>query len=353
MKGYECWLLTAFVTLVIFMCLPLACTGNPFPKNRGYKNEGNSGRKVRGRNGRGPKGALSCTSAPTFGAELESSDGLSGSFYIRNTCKKGGFLTVVRSKVLLQTSGLNISHPDAEFVKESCSFSSDSFLSSPVVRYLHKVSQKYICFTKTGKVRTVNARRVEKKGIMCAFKENLIQYGYSLAANLASRLNSSTHHTIQSLHKSGWMLGFSTKKGIRIPDREPHRGSLPRRGSNSSRSSGKCGFQFHSGTHGMSLTDIRHQGLFEAIDQQDSDIFSSKVTGAVSKVDEERLDVFIPLLSKVEREFLTQQRQLKYKSDKMMKVRHPSRKKVRPSRRTKNLRKKKYGRNKSVIRRTR
>ena len=37
------------------------------------------------------------------------------SYYVRNTCRKGGFLTVVGKKVLLQKSWLNESHPDGEY----------------------------------------------------------------------------------------------------------------------------------------------------------------------------------------------------------------------------------------------
>jgi len=339
MKGYEFWILSAFLTLLISMCSPLSVCGASLPQKEGrnysfVKNTRGKGRRSR------ENGSFACSSVVGDG---------SGSFYMRSTCKEGGYVTVVANKVLLQTSGLNISHPEAEFMKETCSWSSlipgaSSLVRQPLVRYRHQASGKYICFSKAGKIRTVNERRVDKKGNMCVFKENILEYEYTRSRTLASTIDSSTYHTIQSAHKNGWMLGFNPKKGVRIPDRAPHRGSLPRRGSKSPKSRRKCGFRFHSGAHQPIKSIDKHRGLFKLIEEKtDSDLGSSVITKADSRGEDERLEELIPLLSPVERELIAQQQRLGHNRDKM-------RKKVRLSRQMKNSRRKRNGRNKSVIR---
>jgi len=309
----------------------------------------------RGKEGRG----LSCLASPASFQETNT-------YFIRSACKERGFLTVVRDKVLIQTSGLNSSHTNAQFVKETCTNKTSPSLHlessssmAPLVRYKHRTTDKYICFTRKGRVRTVSALRVGRKGLLCMFRENLLE-PRDPSPSLASSLDSSTFHTIQSAHGMGWYMGFNPKKGLKIPDRLPHNGSLPRKGATTpNRNINRCDFRFHSGIRGLKDNQDEHSGLFDLIEEdkvtveKNSDIkhipMVSKAASSGQVVS--RVGDIVPRISSSERNHFAQQRRLKLKSSVKLqkKIRHPNHKKFRPSRKSKNLRKKKrYGRKKAM-----
>ena len=130
-------IIAALVTIVISMCCPKTSLGAPYSPQTGRRG---SQSKLRGK-----VIHHTCTE--------------SKSYFFRSQCSDNGFLTIVKNQVLVQTTGLNVHHSDAEFMVETCSrlgtFPPSSSSSSPIVRYRHKKSRKYICFTKRGKVRTV------------------------------------------------------------------------------------------------------------------------------------------------------------------------------------------------------
>merc|ERR1719221_1695115 len=76
-------------------------------------------------------------------------------FSFRSQCRDNGFLTIHRNKVFVQTSGLTREHEDAEFDVEVCRRSGGSRRrrQPPVVRYRHRNTNKYICFSRKGRVR--------------------------------------------------------------------------------------------------------------------------------------------------------------------------------------------------------
>lgn len=323
MKGYEYTILAALVTIV--MC----SLGAPSPRRRGVsQNSMKRGMEVRG---------LSCKTSPASFQETHT-------FFIRSGCKESGYLTVVRDKVLIQTSGLDPSHRDAEFVKETCMNETStslhlqsSYSMGPLVRYKHRNTDKYICFTRKGRVRTVSALRVERKGVLCMFRENLLE-SRDPSSSLDTSLDSSTFHTIQSAHRMGWFMGFNPRKGATIKDRKPHKGSLPRKGATTLNPKiNRCDFRFHSGAHGPKDNQNKHSGLFAKIP---TPMVSKAVRTGQTLVS--RIGDIVPKISAPERQHLAQQRKLIKNSAKFQKkIRHPNHKKFRPSRKSKNLRKKK------------
>jgi len=139
MKRYEYKIIAALVTILISMCCPKDTSGAPYPS------------PVPGRRGSASKHR---------GKVIHHTCTESNSYFFRSQCSDNGFMTVVKNRVLVQTTGLDMFHRDAEFVVETCKSrleSSSTSLSSvsPIVRYRHKKSRKYVCFTKRGKVRTV------------------------------------------------------------------------------------------------------------------------------------------------------------------------------------------------------
>eukprot|EP00092_Neocalanus_flemingeri_P023981 GFUD01026013.1.p1 GENE.GFUD01026013.1~~GFUD01026013.1.p1 ORF type:complete len:333 (-),score=32.78 GFUD01026013.1:608-1606(-) len=252
MKRYEYKIIAALVTILISMCCPQTSLGAPLSPQTGRRGS----RKV-------IHHTHTCTSA-------------SKSYYFRSQCSDNGFLTVVKNQVLVQTTGLDVHHPDAEFEVETCSSTSrsSSSSSSPIVRYRHKKSKKYICFTKRGKVRTVSKRQVEKRGLLCMFRQQPVESLDHVEAN--------TFHRLQSVKDRRWHLGFDHRNSSLslIRGRDPHRGALPRRGK--SFNPKKCDFKFFAGEHRTTVTTVESWGgLFDLVDKKEDIRYKNKVSKAV------------------------------------------------------------------------
>lgn len=165
------------------------------------------------------------------------------SYFLRSGCSEGAMVTVVRGRLVLQLQGLARYDPRAEFVKESCVSSSSNpsnpyLLDLPLVRYRHRETGRYLCFTRKGKARTLGKRGVEAKGLRCMFHEQLLE-------GQGEHLALATFHTIKSASPMGWFLGFNLAKRSTFALKGGRgRGAMARVGW---REVGRsCGFRFHS-----------------------------------------------------------------------------------------------------------
>jgi len=258
------------------------------------------------------------------------------SFTFRSQCQDNGFLTVHRNKVFVQTTGLSQTHGDAEFEVEVCSRGSRRS-RYPVVRYRHKKTNKYICFSKKGRVRVTSADHVDRRGRqkLCMFRQFPVDQ---------------TYHRLQNVQNRNWHLAFNHRNTslATILGREPHRAALPRNGKYTYRPS-KCDFQFHA-EEKRTTEGEAWVGLIELINQSKnhgnivskaaiSDIGIS--TNEVSADLEELVDTVRGSerkISKAYKEKLLQQQVLNKMSryQRKRKIRHLKHKKPRMSRRVKN-----------------
>lgn len=218
MKRYEYKIIAALLTIVFSMSHLPGVMGAPeegLSKERRWATTRNS--------------HYQCTSISNSNA----------SYFVRSSCPTGGYLTVHRGRVVLQLGSPEPYSELAAFEKESCSM--NDLDSSPMVRYRHKQSGRHLCF-RNGKIRAVkhNMARAPRKN--CLFREG------TLEASSFSSLAVNTFHTIQSVARKGWFLGFSPKslrhsstfklKGVE------GRGAMPSPGR--TRIGPGCGFLFHS-----------------------------------------------------------------------------------------------------------
>jgi len=270
----------------------------------------------------------------------------SKSYFFRSQCSDNGFLTVVKNRVLVQTTGLDMYHRDAEFVVETCSSrlgssSSSSSLSSPpspIVRYRHKKSRKYVCFTKRGKVRTVSKRQVDKRGLLCMFRQQPVDEGDDV-------VESNTFHRLQSVHNGRWHLGFDHKNSsLSMIKGTPHRGALPRRGKFFNPK--KCDFKFFAGefrtinSDGGELWD----GVFDLIKRNNMVSKAVDLNNVKVGTNELRSNIDIvvknsrkKVISSAQKEALQQQKVLRKSIKYRNRIRHARHKKPRLNREKKNL----------------
>jgi len=151
--------------------------------------------------------------------------------------RRAGYVTVwssrTRFQVVAQQTGLNGSHPLAAIVKETCRAVDNSRLAqipAPVVRYRHNQSNRYICFDKNGKVRAWSKLRANRRGRRCMFQE--------------IRVDKTSFHTIRSYHTSKWHLSFNQQHPKPHPVRYDDKAGMPRHGADSR--AHKCETQFYS-----------------------------------------------------------------------------------------------------------
>lgn len=270
----------------------------------------------------------------------------SKSYFFRSQCSDNGFLTVVKNRVLVQTTGLDIHHGAAEFVVETCSSRLGSFpssskpssSSSPIVRYRHKKSRKYICFTKRGKVRTVSKRQVDKRGLLCMFRQQPVEEADDL-------VEANTYHRLQSVHNRRWHLGFDHKNSsLSMIKGTPHRGALPRRGKFFNPK--KCDFKFFAGEYRTKNSDGEEvwDGVFDLVDRNSMvskavDLNNVEVSTNELRSDRDKVvENSKKVISSALKEALQQQKVLRRKSLKYRnRIRHARHKKPRLNREKKNL----------------
>jgi len=323
MKRYEYKIIAALVTILIAMCCPKDTYGAPYPTPV-------SGRRGSATKQRGKVIHHTCTE--------------SNSYFFRSQCSDNGFLTVVKNRVLVQTTGLDMFHRDAEFVVETCSrlgASSSSSLSSlsPIVRYRHKKSRKYVCFTKRGKVRTVSKRQVDKRGLLCMFRQQPVVEGDDV-------VQANTYHRLQSVHNRRWHLGFNHRNSsLSMIKGTSHRGALPRRGKFFNPKI--CDFKFFAGefrtadSEGPEIWDgvfdllQRNNMVSKAVDLNNMDVGADDLKADIDKIVNKSKQVMI---SSAQKEFLQQQKVLRRKSARSRnRIRHARHKKPRLNREKKNL----------------
>jgi len=325
MKRYEYKIIAALVTIVISMCCPKDTAGAPYPSPVGKR--GSQAKH------RGKVIHHTCTE--------------SKSYFFRSQCSDNGFLTVVnklnKNRVLVQTTGLDMYHRDAEFVVETCSSrlgsssSSSPSSESPIVRYRHKKSRKYICFTKRGKVRTVSKRQVDKRGLLCMFRQQPVVEGEDV-------VEANTYHRLQSVHNRRWHLGFNHRNSsLSLIKGTTHRGALPRPGKFFNPK--KCDFKFFAGefrtvsSEGSELWD----GVFDLINMRNNMVSKAVDKVAVSTNEEVAGTNRVvknnrKVISSARKEYLQQQKVLRRQSSRYRnRIRHARHKKPRLNREKKNL----------------
>jgi len=325
MKRYEYKIIAALVTILISMCCPKDTSGAPYPS------------PVPGRRGSATKHR---------GKVIHHTCTESNSYFFRSQCSDNGFMTVVKNRVLVQTTGLDMFHRDAEFVVETCKSrleSSSASLSSvsPIVRYRHKKSRKYVCFTKRGKVRTVSKRQVDKRGLLCMFYQQPVVEGDDV-------VQANTYHRLQSVHNRRWHLGFDHRNSsLSMIKGTPHRGALPRRGKFYSPK--KCDFKFFAGEFRTANSDGAEiwDGVFDLINKKKmvsnrNNMVSKAVDLNSMDVNTNDIDKIVKsnkkqVISSAQKEFLQQQKVLRKSARYRNRIRHARHKKPRLNREKKNL----------------
>jgi len=273
------------------------------------------------------------------------------SYFFRSQCSDNGFLTVHRGRVLVQTTGLSDSDSEAEFSIETCSHGSPS--DSPILRYRHKKSKKYICFSRKGRVITMPEKRAKSRRAMCMFRqipiESSSRHGYE----------GRTYHRLQSVHNSKWHLGFNHKNLASIKGRQPHKAALPRNGHKFRPR--KCDYNFFSGKLRNSFVQMEKSywsGAFEKIKEskKNLDIVSKAANSdreintneiGVDNSQKDTVQYSDTKISSVYKERLLQQQELKRTNKR--KIRHFKKKRLRLSRREKNVQKASSSRRKQPI----
>lgn len=182
--------------------------------------------------------------------------------YLRSQCRDNGFLTVQRNRVLVQTTGLNTTHVEAEFAVEVCSGPGHSSrptslikdTKEPVIRYRHTKSNKYLCFSRSGRVRVWTKRKADRRGALCMFRQVPVDTGR-------------TYHRLQNVHNRRWHLGFNHKATSLavIQGRAPHKGALPRHGKFFDPK--RCDFNFYAGVHAREQRELEFSGLDNLIEE--------------------------------------------------------------------------------------
>lgn len=257
MKRYEYLILAALVLQFFLMCFPVPGTAEPHRTR--------AGRRQRQR---------------TLRASQPQCSQNSNSFWLRNSCN-AGFMTVIKNRPLVQATGLDQNHPDAEFLKESCFMSGapiderlqDQNPYGPYVRYQHKKSKKYICFNKQGKLRTMNLPKAQRKGRLCMFSEE--------------PLEGPEYHRLRSAHNSKWYLGFNPKRSIHVHGGEDT-ASLPRvagKGFGPRR----CDFKFFGEKFGEKIEN-KWKGIFDLLDTHKQNSTKDTVNTKAALEDSEILD---------------------------------------------------------------
>lgn len=272
--------------------------------------------------------------SPTSGTrgDIQCSVQSDQSFSFRSQCQDNGFLTVNRNKVFVQTSGLSQTHVEAEFEVEVCRRGSRRS-RVPVVRYRHKKTSKYICFSRKGKVRVTTASHADRRGRqrLCMFRQLPVDR---------------TFHRLQSVHNKKWHLAFNHRNSslANIRGREPHRAALPRNGRYPYREN-KCDFKFHAeewnrgGEAWHGILDLIQQSKNNGNIVSKAAISDIAISSNEVEVDLSELDTVRGSerkISKAYKEKLLQQQVLNSRYQRKRKIRHFKHKKPRLSRRVKN-----------------
>jgi len=272
-------------------------------------------------------------------AQYECSAPNNSTYFLRSSCSEGEMVTIHRGRVILQLDGLKRYDPLAAFEKESCTLvrrgghraPHHHLLDSgpPVVRYKHRRSGRYICFSRKGRLRTWGPRAVESKGERCMFREGLLG---------EEEEHRNTYHTIQSAAPHGYYVGFKMARGSSIAlqgNGRSGRGAMARVGQRTPGAS--CGFRFHGERRRRRRKQNREDVLLDSILQYIEDNEVGRKEG------EEEPHQASSLVRRGNR---GRRRGLK-----RPKVRHLSKKQLRPNRKEKNRRREQNSKRRQSMRR--
>lgn len=183
--------------------------------------------------------------------------------WIRNDCTDG-FLAIISDRRVVTLNSRVDQHDNlVQLRSESCT-SRNASLWEPVRTRLFSESQnRYICFNRRGRLRSVPKRRARRLGNLCAFYERALaserHMKYSSGASegdATPTIIPTTHFNLQSAHNPRWYMGFLKPGlkhiGLRYSP-QGHALSLPRRMGRPAphdkivRPRTKCDFRFYSG----------------------------------------------------------------------------------------------------------
>lgn len=214
----------------------------------------------------------------------------------------------------------------------------------PVVRYKHRRSGRYICFSRKGRLRTWGPRAVESKGERCMFREALLA---------EDELQRNTFHTIQSAAPQGFYIGFNLAPRSTfalLGEGRTGRGAMARVGWR--RPGQSCGFRFtgERKRRRKNKQDVLLDSILQYIEDNEVGRSSEgevvRIEGTLEeKKEEERLSD-VNSVDIRRRGGRGRRRGLK-----RPKVRHLSKKQLRPNRREKNRRREKKSKRKPSMRR--
>jgi len=173
--------------------------------------------------------------------------------WIRNDCTDG-FLAITSDRRVATLNSQIDQHDNlVKLRSESCT-SRNASLWEPVRTRLFSESQnRYICFNRRGRLKSVPKRRARRLGNLCAFYERALPSRRHVAYSVATP--PTTHFNLQSAHNPRWYMGFLKPGlkhiGLRYSP-EGHPLSLPRRMGRPAhdklvRPRTKCDFRFYSG----------------------------------------------------------------------------------------------------------
>jgi len=296
-------------------------------------------------------------------AQYECSAPNNSTYFLRSSCSEGEMVTIHRGRVILQLDGLKRYDPLAAFEKESCTLvrrgghraPHHHLLDSgpPVVRYKHRRSGRYICFSRKGRLRTWGPRAVESKGERCMFREGLLG---------EEEEHRNTYHTIQSAAPHGYYVGFKMARGSSIALQgygRSGRGAMARVGQRTPGAS--CGFRFHGERRRRRRKQNKEDALLDSILQYIEDNEVGRKEGeeepaqasslvrlheTLDTEEEKGSDINRVDLNKVRRGNRGRRRGLK-----RPKVRHLSKKQLRPNRKEKNRRREQNSKRRQSMRR--
>jgi len=295
MKRYEILTTAALVTLVLGMLCPMMAMGG-----------GVEGRDRRGQRRRGGDGWMK-------GYQCRE---LASSFAVTNKCSRA-FLTVSRNQAFVQREGLNSNHPDVELLKEVCT--GPDPLGPTLVRFRHAASNRYICFNNRGRVKTVEASKVVRKGRLCMFSEERVDEAFH-------RLGSAAHPS--------WYLGFNRR---RLRPGTPTLPAHPARRANMVNRN-KCEAHFHTARLPPRQPAV-YSGLLQVLTDLDVPQHSEQTQVQEDKTPVSRTAAVDLGISRAHAEALAAQASLA-RAAVAKRIRHRPTKQLRLSRKLKNLMKK-------------
>jgi len=233
------------------------------------------------------------------------------SFWLRNACHNG-FVVIKEPKqpkrVLAQHEGINQHDKEVELIKESCIDEDADFYDQIKIktRLYSPSADRYICFTKKGKIRPMRRTRAERLGNLCAFYENIVPDS-TMTVN-GEQSDAAHYVTFQSAYNKKWYLGFGPNplkknRKKRMKNSHFHRGVVYTRDGNKATFTRKmvsnpkknrnlpalvktdrCDFRFHTGRYTPHNVEKEWKGLYEHVSQNIDDNQADNIPDQKGKI---------------------------------------------------------------------